>query len=226
MLHFLLELFVLLHSGSTVTEYYVRSSTSTDCPAKPCLTLNEYAQNPEKYFTSNTAFIFLDGEHHLDSPLYIITLSNLFMNGTANTTINLSEKAYIMVFSVQGVAMTSLAINYHSYEGEEKDDDLNSALYLYFSLNVNLTNVKFSKFPGPDKTFTRAMLIYLANVNLTNCMLFLQRCYKNCRWCGPSFKCYSIFLRCQLLCLQQGRPRRSILYREFCCGLQWHKHLS
>ena len=112
-LYYLLVLFVFLHSGSAVTEYYVRSTTSTDCPAEPCLTLNEYAHNPEKYFTSNTAFIFLDGEHYLNIPLVIGTLSNISMNGTSNVTINVSRYANIMILLSQNIAMSSLEIKYH-----------------------------------------------------------------------------------------------------------------
>ena len=165
-LHYLLALFVFLHSGSAVTEYYVRSTTSTDCPAEPCITLNEYAHNSEKYFTSNTAFIFLDGEHYLDTLLILTSLSYLSMNGTANVTIILSEYAFITAAGMQEFAISSLEIKYHSYHINDEDGQ---ALVLYASQNVTLTGVTFSKLPGPDNYFTRAVSIYLTNVNFTNC---------------------------------------------------------
>ena len=169
-LYYLLVLFVFLHSGSAMTEYFVRTNKPTDCPGE-CLTLNEYVHNTEKYFTSNTAFIFLDGEHYFDTRLLILSQSDISMNGTSNVTINMSPYAYIMVFASQEIKMSSLEIKYNGYEGEEKDDITNSAMFLYLSQNVTLTNIKFSKlpYPGPNTTLTWAVLIAETNVILTNC---------------------------------------------------------
>ena len=168
-LYYLLALFVFLHSGSAVTEYYVRSTTSTDCPAEPCLTLNEYAHNLGKYFTSNTAFIFLDGEHYLDTLLIILTQRDISLRGTSNVTITMSPYAFIMVTGSQEIEMSSLEIQYREYQGPNKDDELNSALVLGLSENVVLTDITFRKLPGADGTFIRAVSIYRTNVNLTNC---------------------------------------------------------
>ena len=55
------------------TEYYVRPTepTNTSCPAQPCLTLNQYINDSERYFKSNTAFKFLPGTHHMNKPLHV-----------------------------------------------------------------------------------------------------------------------------------------------------------
>ena len=37
----------------------------TPCPADPCLTLSEYAQQPHHYLTSNTTLLLLPGDHAL-----------------------------------------------------------------------------------------------------------------------------------------------------------------
>ena len=46
--------------------YYVSSSTTNDCP-KQCHPLSYYVTNTATYFTSNATFIFMEGEHLLDS---------------------------------------------------------------------------------------------------------------------------------------------------------------
>ena len=45
--------------------YYVSSSTTSDCP-QPCHPLSHYINDTATYFTSNTTFIFMEGEHLLD----------------------------------------------------------------------------------------------------------------------------------------------------------------
>ena len=46
--------------------YYVSSSTTNDCP-QPCHPLSYYITHTAAYFTSNVTFIFMEGEHLLDS---------------------------------------------------------------------------------------------------------------------------------------------------------------
>ena len=46
--------------------YYVNSATTNDCP-QPCHPLSYYITNTATYFTSNATFIFMEGEHLLDS---------------------------------------------------------------------------------------------------------------------------------------------------------------
>ena len=46
--------------------YYVSSTTSSDCP-QPCHPLSYYITDTATYFTANTTFIFMEGEHLLDS---------------------------------------------------------------------------------------------------------------------------------------------------------------
>ena len=46
--------------------YYVNSSTTAHCP-KPRHPLSHYISNIATYFTSNVTFVFMEGEHLLDS---------------------------------------------------------------------------------------------------------------------------------------------------------------
>ena len=63
------------------TEYYVRPTepTNTSCPGQPCLTINQYTNDSDHYFKSNTVFKFLLGTHELYQPVYIKNVSNVLL---------------------------------------------------------------------------------------------------------------------------------------------------
>ena len=62
--------------------YYVSSSTNDDCP-RPCHPLSYYITDTATYFTSNATFIFMEGEHLLDSK----GLVRVVINNTDNLTL-------------------------------------------------------------------------------------------------------------------------------------------
>ena len=61
-------LFVLycLPSCSTENTYYVTPTPATPCPGEPCHTLSQYAEDHFNNFSSNTALVFLPGDHTLN----------------------------------------------------------------------------------------------------------------------------------------------------------------
>ena len=61
----LLPLLVHFTTCSDHTTHYVKPTANTPCPANPCLTLSEYAQQTHHWLTSNTTLLFLPGEHVL-----------------------------------------------------------------------------------------------------------------------------------------------------------------
>ena len=75
----LLILLIPVLSLCGATEYYVRPTepTNTSCPAQPCLTLNQYVNDSDHYFQSNTVFKFLPGTHHMDRPVTIGNVHNM-----------------------------------------------------------------------------------------------------------------------------------------------------
>jgi len=60
-----LLLLVLAITCSGNTTHYVKPTPDITCPAEPCLTLSEYAQQPHEYLTSNTTLLLLPGVHVL-----------------------------------------------------------------------------------------------------------------------------------------------------------------
>ena len=61
----LLPLLFLSTTCSGHNTYFVKPTPDTQCPAYPCLTLSEYAQQPYPYGTSNTTLLLLPGDHTL-----------------------------------------------------------------------------------------------------------------------------------------------------------------
>ena len=51
------------------------------CPAQPCYNLSHYISQPGSYFTSDTTFIFLNGEHSFDRSVFVINVTNLTLIG-------------------------------------------------------------------------------------------------------------------------------------------------
>ena len=73
---------------SSITMNYVKpfgSERASESPCsdvqRPCLTLNEYASNPDEYFVNNTRFYFYPGIHRLEYTLYLVNLYNFSFLG-------------------------------------------------------------------------------------------------------------------------------------------------
>ena len=164
----LLALFFVAHSvclASAKTEHYVRSNASTTCPVKPCLTLNEYANDSVKYLTSDTSFVFLDGEHYLDSALWVRNKTNISMRGNnVNVTIVLLSNAYFKFTESQEFVLNSLIIRFRELYS---DEGFSSALIIENCHGFVLSNLKFNRYPGTEG-LSRAIFLQQSTVNITN----------------------------------------------------------
>ena len=74
---------LLTQSFSREEVFYVKPTTgpTTECPSgdSPCHSLQYYANHSS--FTNNSRFLFLEGEHHLDSVMTISNVANLSLAG-------------------------------------------------------------------------------------------------------------------------------------------------
>ncbi len=111
-------LFVLTLSmpmSGAATTLYVKPTQDTRCPGNPCLTLSEYAQNARHYFTSNSTFDFLPGNHSLNTDITIVNVSGISLLGERNDTqqistwITCTEPAFFNVTLVQGFKIAALS---------------------------------------------------------------------------------------------------------------------
>ena len=164
----LLALFLssFLQPGLAVTEYYIRSNSSAACPTESCLTFNEYVSDTDTYFTSNTSFTFLEGEHYLDSALVINGESDITMKASTNATatIILSVNAVIQFQHSQAFVLNSITIYHHGSDFDE------SALKILDSHNMQLTNIKFEKIM--NVRISRAVHMYNSTARITDCSFF------------------------------------------------------
>ena len=65
---------------------YVTTNKTIGCPDdhSTCLTLQEYASQPDKYFTNTTIFYFEPGSHRLNSSLKLTNVHNFTFPGLPN----------------------------------------------------------------------------------------------------------------------------------------------
>ena len=86
---FLLKVVVL--SDSTHNVHYVKSNDSSplSCPGQPCLTLDQYNQQTETYFTTASTFVFLAGNHTINTTVNLTSISEITLRGERNTQVNI-----------------------------------------------------------------------------------------------------------------------------------------
>ena len=70
---------------ATSKQNYVTPTSEIPCinltGQAPCLTLDDYANQPDLYFVNNTIFYFLHGTHRLNATLILIGLHNITLQG-------------------------------------------------------------------------------------------------------------------------------------------------
>ena len=95
--------------------YYVSTSPDTSCPGEPCHTLTEYTEQADLYFTSNSTFIFLPGNHTLENFVSVTDVSNLTLLGDSSSLpqvtsrIICSQPASIVLYQVSELYISGLA---------------------------------------------------------------------------------------------------------------------
>ena len=81
---------LLLTVSFAQSTYYVKPTLDVPCFADTCLTLSEYAEAVEQYFTANTTFTFLPGDHSLGANITIENQSHIMLVG--DTTSNITSR--------------------------------------------------------------------------------------------------------------------------------------
>ena len=155
-----------IHCSAT-TDHYVRSTTSTTtCPSEPCLTLDDYVRNKDLYFTTNTNFVFLEGEHYLNTSLMLRNVFNVTMSGTVatRTTIVLLSAATLLYINSQTIVFNSLDIVYHG----KPSDILSQSALMFESSQTQIINVKFTGLVR-NNLKSRGISFVQSRANLLNC---------------------------------------------------------
>ena len=84
-IYYIISVILYIYSGYvTASEYYVSAAPNgEDCSSTdlPCHNLSYYTADYSSYFTDDTIFYFLEGNHTLQGPLEIIGVSNITLQG-------------------------------------------------------------------------------------------------------------------------------------------------
>ena len=111
-----LAFFMLMSSASTHNVHYVKSDDSSplSCPGQPCLTLDQYNQQTETYFTTGSTFVFLAGNHTINTTVNLTSISDITLRGERNSQVNiLSLNKFgiliqnVSILSIEGLVFLS-----------------------------------------------------------------------------------------------------------------------
>ena len=112
-------LLLVLHTTTAAsgTVLYVTPTLETPCPAKPCHTLSQYAHNVSEYITTDTTFVFLPGDHSLDTDFNISDISSLAIVGNTSSFPRLTSRvvcsntdAMVAIANVSLLSITALEV--------------------------------------------------------------------------------------------------------------------
>ena len=89
-------LFLLLHFTAAASDrVLIVSPSPANCSQyhqETCHALSEYAHNTDKYVNESTKFVFLPGNHYLDTDLNISNISSLVLSGSDSSHTGLISK--------------------------------------------------------------------------------------------------------------------------------------
>lgn len=152
---------------STGSILYVKPTQGKACPSQPCLTFSEYVGEADQYFTSNTALIFLSGDHSLNQRLRFSNASNVTfrgeqtLNGDVVARIICVPLVNLTFVNVTNFEIKSLAFVSCGYSSPE----FASAFSFYMSNHVQIINVNFF---GDSSLTSSACILSLSNVSISN----------------------------------------------------------
>ena len=154
-----LALFLLVQVNSS-KEYLAQ--TNCRSYSNGCRTFNDYANNADTYFTSDSSFYFMKGTHRLNATLFISNVVNLSFVGNESDII-LSDGCSIIWNRTSKISWTSFNLMFN----ETNQISNKSALCIENSQIVTLSNASFSKFRL--HSFSRAVLAMKSSIELKNC---------------------------------------------------------
>ena len=183
-----LTFFMLMLSASTHNVHYVKSDDSSplSCPGQPCLTLDQYNQQTETFFTTGSTFVFLAGNHTINTTVNLISISEITLRGERNSQVNIlcSIEVAILCENVSNMRIEGLAfpsdnitktypalnitesnevwIHKVAFQGSYSISNPFGGLYITSSITITVTSCYFE---GSTAIFGGA--IYVFNITLT-----------------------------------------------------------
>ena len=130
---------IFLHPYHAAEIHYIYPPAADNCHAQPCLTLGDYLSNASHYFTSNTSFFFLPGEHSLEGTLALHDVVNVTLRGAdGRARIAVSSGGVILCSNSSGMSVSSMEILFHG------DNLFKSALLFNNCHSFEIINTQFT----------------------------------------------------------------------------------
>ena len=151
--------------------HYVKPNniSSMNCGNHSCLTLDQYAKEKDKYFTSGSSFLFLSGNHSLQTQINLTDLSNITIkkleqSRTAVKVICMAQVAFrcanVTSFEVKGLTFL-LQSNEHIPA---------SALVFYSCSKIIISTSLFQGSENVNKTSSWAIFSRNSNILMMGCL--------------------------------------------------------
>ena len=154
---------VLVLTGSLEHTYYVKpDNLSPTCPdVQSCLTLDQYVAQQSKFFTTNSTFIFLLGNHSTRTTIHLRNVSDIILKGI-DSALCKTDMA-LQCEHVTDLTIQRMTISFTGSNGEQS-----SALSITNSKDVLILNTSFQGGSDHDIHLSRAVSFNHSNATIEN----------------------------------------------------------
>lgn len=156
---------MLVLSTSTLYVRYVKpnDSSSLSCPNQPCLTLDEYTQQTEEFFTSGATFVFLAGNHSLKTAINLVNITDIILEGDENiSSINILCMNEVTFLNVRKLTIEGLTFVFHS-------SNISSAIKVLGTKGLVISKSTFQGSWDINQAFMRALYSRFSTIVIVNC---------------------------------------------------------
>ncbi len=145
-------------------------AASLSCPDQPCLTLDQYLNYSSSYFTSNSTFVFLNGNHTVQKSFRLRNVSNLTLRGTGSdskVTITFASRYSTILYKY----MSNLRIEWLTFSNHE--GKVLTVMEIIRSKGVTISRSTFSGNAGSGigKNTLYALRITETTITIHRCQL-------------------------------------------------------
>ena len=157
-----LLLIVSLPVSSSQVQYVHPFNGVSACTSEPC-TFDQFAQNPEQYFLSDTTFIFLPGDHQLSISINLHCIHNVSLHGMLTegyVTIRLGSQVGLSFDNCDGIEIRSLNFLL--------SDNFEYGLMLSETNDAKLYNITLGPEDGTNSTGCSAIVSQVSTINISD----------------------------------------------------------
>lgn len=157
-------------SGSTQQDvrFVKPSNMSTDCLHRLCLTLDQYAQQPETYFTTGSTFVFLAGNHSLQATVNITSTSDVTLKAETNDSrVNIACTNRVSIFCDTVTNLTIQGLTFLLESNGILQDS--SALHFFNCRETLISSTMFLGSGNVTKKLVRGIYSLFSDLSIVSC---------------------------------------------------------